>query len=170
MVNQAVKDVLSGKKLKLNEAELKSAQIAHAENVQKARFAEAGNNLKNTEKQIETYLKNPGVKRTDSGLMYRLLRKGNGARPIDTDTVTVDYTGKLVDGLVFDSSVQRGKPAQFQLKGLIPGLREAFKLMNVGSKMEVMIPPQLGYGTSENANIPSNAALVFELELKSIEK
>lgn len=168
MVEQAMRDVIGKKELKLSEQDLKTAELQLAEAVNKARFANADKNLKETEKHIESYLKDPNVKRTDSGLLYKVINKGKGPRPKQTDTVVVDYTGKTVDGLIFDSSIQRGKPAEFQLGGIIPGLREALTLMSVGSKYEVMIPPNLGYGTSGNSTIPSNSALIFELDLKSI--
>lgn len=167
MVEQAVKDVFSGK-LKMADEEIKKAQLQVTEAAQRAHIKSAGENLKEAQIKIDEYLKQPDVKRTDSGLLYKVIQKGKGRAPREGETVIVDYTGKLTNGLIFDSSVQRGKPAEFQLKHMIVGLKEAIQLMNVGAKIEAMIPPQLGYGDSGNVSIPPNSALIFELELKSI--
>ena len=103
-----------------------------------------------------------------SGLQYKMLVEGNGASPKKTDTVEVHYTGKLVDGTVFDSSVERGEPATFQVGGVIKGWTEALQLMSVGDKWKLYIPTDIGYGPRPNAKIPANSVLIFEVQLISI--
>jgi len=111
-----------------------------------------------------------GVVTTSSGLQYKIVKAGTGATPSDTQKVKVHYVGKLVDGKVFDSSVERGEPAVFQVNAVIPGWTEALKLMTVGSKWELFIPPALGYGPDGTQGIPGNSLLIFEVELLGIEK
>jgi len=110
-----------------------------------------------------------GVTVTASGLQYEVITHGKGAvKPKLTDTVTVHYEGKLLDGTVFDSSIQRGSPAQFTVGGVIKGWTEALQLMTVGDKWRLHIPPNLAYGPSGNGKIPPNSGLVFEVELLGI--
>lgn len=113
--------------------------------------------------------KNPAVKSTDSGLHYEVIAEGSGPKPKPTDTVRVHYTGKLVDGTQFDSSVDRGEPAEFPLNGVIPGWTEGLQLVGVGGKLKLHIPSQLGYGEQgAGGMIPPNATLVFDVELLEI--
>ena len=111
-----------------------------------------------------------GVQVTDSGLQYEMLEEGDGPKPSLDDTVSVHYVGTLIDGTEFDSSVARGEPATFPLKGVIPGWTEGLQLMNVGSKYRFAIPADLAYG--ENAPpgsaIGPNETLLFEVELLEI--
>jgi FKBP-type peptidyl-prolyl cis-trans isomerase FkpA len=109
------------------------------------------------------------VKVTDSGLQYEVLEEADGQKPKASDEVTVHYTGTLIDGTKFDSSVDRGEPATFPLSGVIPGWTEGLQLMSVGSKYKFYIPSELGYGPRGAGNvIPPNATLIFEVELLSI--
>jgi FKBP-type peptidyl-prolyl cis-trans isomerase len=112
----------------------------------------------------------PGVKVTASGLQYKVLKEGTGVIPTEGQEVTVHYTGKLTDGTVFDSSVERGEPAKFKTNEVIPGWTEALQMMPVGSKWELVIPSDLGYGPRGTGPIPANATLVFEVELLEITK
>jgi len=113
--------------------------------------------------------KKEGVTTTDSGLQYEVLTAGEGDLATPSDTVTVHYTGSLLDGSVFDSSVERGEPATFALNRVIPGWTEGVALMNVGSKYKLYIPSELGYGAQgAGADIPPNSTLVFEVELLEI--
>ncbi|MEQ9848476.1 FKBP-type peptidyl-prolyl cis-trans isomerase [Pectobacterium brasiliense] len=110
-----------------------------------------------------------GVNSTESGLQFRVLTQGEGALPARQDRVRVHYTGRLIDGSVFDSSVQRGQPAEFPVSGVIPGWIEALTLMPVGSKWELYIPHNLAYGErGAGASIPPFSALIFEVELLEI--
>jgi FKBP-type peptidyl-prolyl cis-trans isomerase len=108
---------------------------------------------------------------TASGLKYQVMKKGSGtASPKASDTVKVHYHGTLLDGTVFDSSVQRGEPISFPLNGVIPGWTEGLQLMKVGDKFKFEIPPNLAYGAnSPSPKIPPNSTLVFEVELLGIQ-
>ncbi|MDB6027079.1 MAG: fkpA 2 [Verrucomicrobiales bacterium] len=112
-----------------------------------------------------------GVITTASGLKYEVLKHGTGTvSPKATDTVKVHYHGTLLDGTVFDSSVERGQPISFPLNGVIPGWTEGVQLMKVGDKFKFTIPPALAYGpNSPSPKIPANSTLVFEVELLAIE-
>ena len=111
-----------------------------------------------------------GVQVTETGLQYRVITQGTGAVPERGSKVKVRYTGKLTDGTVFDSSVDRGEPAQFGTDQVIPGWTEALTMMPVGSKWELVIPADLGYGNRAAGPIPSGSTLVFEVELLEIIK
>ena len=118
---------------------------------------------------LEENKKAAGVVVTDSGLQYEILTEGNGAKPTAESTVRVHYTGSLIDGTVFDSSVKRGTPAEFPVGGVIKGWTEALQLMPVGSKWRLTIPHNLAYGErGAGASIPPFATLVFEVELLDI--
>jgi FKBP-type peptidyl-prolyl cis-trans isomerase len=114
--------------------------------------------------------KREGVKTTASGLQYEVLKPGTGAKPAATDTVKVHYHGTLIDGAVFDSSVDRGEPISFPLNGVIKGWTEGVQLMPVGSKYKFVIPSELAYGErGAGGKIGPNATLIFEVELLAIE-
>ncbi|MGV6988360.1 FKBP-type peptidyl-prolyl cis-trans isomerase [Testudinibacter sp. P80/BLE/0925] len=111
-----------------------------------------------------------GVKSTKSGLLYRIEKAGEGDTVEPTDTVKVHYEGKLINGEVFDSSVKRGEPIEFQLNQLIPGWIEGIPLIKKGGKIELVIPAELGYGSHATGNIPPNSTLVFDIELLDVTK
>jgi FKBP-type peptidyl-prolyl cis-trans isomerase len=111
---------------------------------------------------------NKNVVELPSGLRYEILKPGNGAYPKPTETVVVHYTGKLVDGSVFDSSVQRGQPAEFQLDQVIPGWTEGIQKINKGGRIKLYIPASLAYGDEGRPGIPPGATLIFEVELLDI--
>jgi len=113
------------------------------------------------------FVKGEDVKVTESGLAYKVITAGDGPSPTNDDEVIVHYTGKLVNGDIFDSSVQRGEPATFPVNGVIPGFSEALKLMKVGDKWQVVIPPKLAYG--EQGPGGPDSTLIFEVELIGIE-
>lgn len=109
-----------------------------------------------------------GVMTTESGLQYKIIEEGTGATPTPEDKVRVHYTGKLLNGEVFDSSVQRGEPVEFQVTGVIPGWTEALQMMKVGAKWELFIPSNLAYRERGNPPIGPNETLHFEVELLDI--
>ena len=113
--------------------------------------------------------KRPEVKTTESGLQYEVIAEGNGDKPAASDTVVVHYTGTLIDGTVFDSSVERGTPATFGVTQVIPGWVEALQLMQVGAKWRLYIPSDLAYGPrGAGGAIGPNATLIFDVELLQI--
>lgn len=132
--------------------------------------AQFGPNKKAGEAFLAANAKKPGVITTASGLQYEVIKKGTGALPTDTSLVKVHYHGTLIDGTVFDSSVNRGTPAEFGVNQVIPGWTEVLKLMPVGSKYKVYIPQQLAYGSQDKGNIMPFSTLIFEVELLEIKK
>ena len=165
-IAQAFTDVFEGNELKISEQESnvilqeyfgKLAQKAQSQNV------EAGQNF------LADNAKRVGVVTTATGLQYEVLTEGSGDSPKETDQVTVHYHGTLIDGTVFDSSVERGQPATFPVNGVIPGWVEALQLMNPGAKFKLFIPSNLAYGErGAGGAIGPNATLIFEVELISI--
>jgi len=111
---------------------------------------------------------NKAIVALPSGLHYEIVQEGTGAAPKPTETVRVHYTGKLVDGTVFDSSVQRGEPAEFPLDQVIPGWTEGIQKMKKGGKIKLYVPPQLAYGDDGRPGIPPSSTLVFDVELLDI--
>jgi FKBP-type peptidyl-prolyl cis-trans isomerase len=120
-------------------------------------------------KFLEDNKKKSDVKTTASGLQYKVMKEGTGAKPKATDTVSVNYRGTLIDGTEFDSSYKRGQPATFPLNGVIKGWTEGVQLMKTGSKYQFFVPANLGYGErAVSPDIGANATLIFEVELLEI--
>jgi len=117
---------------------------------------------------LEQNKQKDGVMTTESGLQYLILSEGKGNNPTLNDNVTVHYHGTLIDGTIFDSSVDRKQPATFPLNGVIPGWQEALQMMSIGSKWKIFIPSELAYGESGAGAIGPNSTLIFEVELLSI--
>ena len=117
---------------------------------------------------LEQNKQKDGVITTESGLQYLILSEGRGNNPTLNDNVTVHYHGTLIDGTIFDSSVDRKQPAPFPLNGVIPGWQEALQMMSIGSKWKIFIPSELAYGESGAGAIGPNSTLIFEVELLSI--
>jgi len=131
--------------------------------------ASAEKNKAEGDKFMAENKKKAGVKVTPSGLQYIVLKQGTGKKPTANDQVKVHYVGTLIDGTKFDSSYDRGQPAQFPLNGVIKGWTEALQLMTVGSKYKLFIPPELGYGEQDPPGpIGPNSTLVFEVELVEV--
>lgn len=129
----------------------------------------AAENLKAGQEFLAANGTKPGVTTTPSGLQYEVITEGTGEQPSANDTVTCHYHGTLIDGTVFDSSVQRGKPASFPLNRVIKGWTEGVPMMKSGSKWRFFIPPHLGYGEQQvSAQIGPNSTLIFDVELISI--
>lgn len=132
---------------------------------QRARVQE---NIKKGEEFLAKNKLNKGVKTTESGLQYKLISSGNGKHPAATDVVKVHYTGKLIDGTTFDSSVERGEPITFPLQQVIPGWSEGVQLMDEGSTYMLYIPHNLAYGEQQAGIIPPGSVIIFEVQLLEI--
>ncbi|MBL4680019.1 MAG: FKBP-type peptidyl-prolyl cis-trans isomerase [Pseudomonadales bacterium] len=117
---------------------------------------------------LEENAKKEDVIITESGLQYEVINSGDGKTPGLTDTVVTHYAGSFLDGSEFDSSISRGEPASFPVNGVIAGWTEALQLMQEGDKWRLFIPPSLAYGERGVGPIPSNAALIFQIELISV--
>jgi FKBP-type peptidyl-prolyl cis-trans isomerase FklB len=165
LVNKAINDVISKKKVLLSNEEANMIMMRY---VNQAQEAKAKGNIEAGEKFLDQNKTKPGVKTTASGLQYEVLKEGNGPKPLETDTVTVHYVGTLLNGEEFDNSYKRGQPISLPLNGVIRGWTEALQLMPLGSKYKLYIPYQLGYGTQGAGSIPPGSALVFEVELLKI--
>jgi FKBP-type peptidyl-prolyl cis-trans isomerase FklB len=127
-------------------------------------------NLKAGQDFLAANKNKPGVTELPSGLQYEVITEGTGAKPTARNTVTCHYHGTLIDGTIFDSSVQRGRPASFPLSQVIAGWTEGVQLMPTGSKWRFFIPPHLGYGDRQvGPTIGPNSTLIFEVELISID-
>ena len=129
-----------------------------------------GENRKAGEKFLEENKKKEGVQTTESGLQYKVLTQGTGEVPTKEQTVKVDYEGRLIDGTVFDSSIERGEPAVFALEQVIPGWTEALSMMPVGSEWEIYVPQELAYGSRNTGAIKPFSTLIFKVKLLGIEK
>jgi FKBP-type peptidyl-prolyl cis-trans isomerase len=163
-----IDDGLAGAKTRVSEAELQAAFTAMQQKAAAAMAAEGEKQLAIGNEYLAKNKTRPGVKVTASGLQYEVLTQGLGRKPKPTDTVKVHYHGTLIDGTVFDSSVQRGEPIEFPVTGVIPGWVEALQMMPVGSKWKLTVPPGLAYGPRPKGNIPANSVLIFEVELIGI--
>lgn len=161
-------DGLAKGKMRLSEQELQAAFESFQKRVVAAAQAEGQKQLTEGTAFLEKNKKRIGVKTTASGLQYEVIKSGTGPKPKATSTVVVHYHGTLLDGTVFDSSVERGEPMTMQVGGVIPGWVEVLQLMSVGDKWKVYIPPSLAYGPRTRGKIPANAVLTFEIELKEI--
>lgn len=167
---QAIKDVISGSELKVDNAEAQTLVqnfFQEQEAKQQAAAAEAGKAAKDAgEAFLAENGKKEGVVTLPSGLQYQVLKEGNGKKPSATDQVVCHYEGTLIDGTVFDSSYQRNQPATFGLNQVIAGWTEGVQLMQEGAKYRFFIPYNLAYGErGAGAQIPPFAALVFDVEL-----
>ena len=118
---------------------------------------------------LENNAKKEGVKVTESGLQYLVLKEGDGKKPSPNDVVTVHYTGRLIDGTVFDSSVERGEPATFAVGQVIPGWVEGLQLMSEGAAWRLFIPSNLAYGSHGTGPIQPNSTLIFDVQLIKVE-
>lgn len=160
---KGVKAVYDGAKPEMSLDEAKKIVNDYFHNLQNELLE---NNKKAGIAYLEEYAQQPGVIVMPSGLEYKVLTEGTGKIPGATDKVRVHYTGRTIDGKVFDSSVQRGEPAEFGVNQVIPGWVEALQLMPEGSKWELVIPADLAYGEHGAGDaIAPNSTLIFDVEL-----
>ena len=163
---KGVEDVLTGRDLEMSNEEAKQVINDYFMELQAGK---AMLNKKAGEEFLRINKEKAGVKTTSSGLQYEVITEGEGDKPKATDTVTVHYEGKLIDGRVFDSSIQRGQPASFGLNQVISGWTEGLQLMTKGSKYRFFIPSDLAYGSRQAGElIEPDSTLVFDVELLDI--
>jgi|LauGreDrversion4_2_1035121.scaffolds.fasta_scaffold79628_2 FKBP-type peptidyl-prolyl cis-trans isomerase FklB len=175
MVAKGFASVVKGDKLSMSEAECQNVMNSFMMKNQERQAAESAKqffpNKEAGEKFLAENKKKDSVVTTASGLQYKIIKMGTGPKPLATDKVKTHYHGTLIDGQVFDSSVQRGEPISFPVSGVIPGWVEALQLMPVGSKWKLYIPQELAYGIRGGGQtIKPYSALIFEVELIDIEK
>ena len=168
LVSKAINDAMKGGKPLLNEEQMNECITGYLQKAKSEKSAVA-------RKAGETFLANnktkSGVVTLPSGMQYLVIKQGTGPKPTASDTVRCHYTGTLIDGTVFDSSVERGEPAEFPVGGVIRGWVEALQLMPVGSKWKLFIPSELAYGDNQaGPNIAPGSTLVFDVELLEIVK
>jgi FKBP-type peptidyl-prolyl cis-trans isomerase len=168
-----IRDALGGKEPLMSQEEIRStvAELQKRESAarRKASKEKIEKNLAESKAFLEENKKKEGIKALPSGLQYKVLAEGSGKTPKETDTVTVHYRGTLVNGTEFDSSYKRDKPSTFQVNRVIRGWTEALQMMKEGSKWQLFVPPELGYGErGSGSQIQPNSALIFEVELISV--
>lgn len=160
--NQAVNDALADKESAMSDGEVQAA-FSEAQKVAEAAKAKAGQLF------LDENGKKEGITTLPSGLQYQVIKEGEGAKPVATDTVKVHYRGTLVDGSEFDSSYSRNEPASFPLNRVIPGWTEGVQLMSKGAKYRFFVPYDLGYGDQGSPpDIPPYSTLIFDIELLDI--
>ena len=163
-----MQDALDGKEGKLKPEEMQGALQKMQEGAMKKAMEQADANGKKGDEFLASNKTKAGVKTTDSGLQYEVVKEGSGNSPKDTDTVKVHYTGTLITGEKFDSSRDRNEPAEFPVNGVIPGWTEALKLMKPGAQWKLVIPAKLAYGPQGRPGIPPNSTLLFDVELLEV--
>jgi FKBP-type peptidyl-prolyl cis-trans isomerase FklB len=168
LVTRAIRDMNNKATPLLTEQQAQSTIVAY---MQKAKAEKSAGNKKVGEEFLAANKNKPGVVTTASGLQYFIMKAGTGPKPGLTDTVRCHYHGTLIDGRVFDSSVDRGQPIELPVNGVIPGWTEALQLMPVGSKWRLFVPSNLAYGDQQAGQlIAPGSTLIFEVELLDIVK
>ena len=166
---QGVKDAVAGQN-KFSDQQMQEAFMELQSEIEAKKKSGSAEEIAKGARFLAENKNNPDVKETPSGLQYMVLKEGKGEKPTAKSRVTVHYTGKLIDGTVFDSSVDRGEPITFGLNQVIPGWTEGLQLMSPGAKYRLFIPYNLGYGEQgAGAVIPGGATLIFDVELISFE-
>ncbi|NLX19613.1 MAG: FKBP-type peptidyl-prolyl cis-trans isomerase [Desulfobulbus sp.] len=173
VLQRGINDGYSGNKPLLSPEDAAAVQQAFAKRQQEKQIQKTALMVQKNRKAAEEFLKanktKEGVVETESGLQYKVIKKGTGARPAPTDTVKVQYKGTLIDGSEFDSSYKRNEPAEFQINQVIAGWQEAMPLMPAGSTFELYIPPDLAYGDrGAPPVIEPGSMLIFQVELLEI--
>jgi FKBP-type peptidyl-prolyl cis-trans isomerase len=167
-VSNGFKAVLEGSDTRIKEVEVEKFLSAAFEEVDKRSRVKNEDALVKAKNFMDENSKKTGVVTTESGLQYEIIKEGNGAKPSVDNSVLADYVGTLTNGEIFDSSKERGEPAEFNLGSVIPGWTEGLQLMSEGSTYKFYIPPQLGYGEYAQPKIPANSVLIFEVDLLKI--
>ena len=163
---QAIKDVLEGNQTAISHNEAREIVNKYFEELESKMSAVA---IEQGQAFLEENKKGPGVVVLPSGLQYEIIKEGTGKKPKATDQVRCHYEGTLIDGTLFDSSIQRGEPAVFGVNQVIPGWVEALQLMPEGSKWKLYIPSELAYGPrGAGEMIPPHSTLIFEVELLEV--
>lgn len=176
LIAQGLVDVLRGKPLQMNDADVAATMESLQRQMQAQQNAQSKTETTKNRQAAKAFLaanqKKPGVVTLPKGLQYQVLRAGTGPSPAATNTVKVHYHGTLIGGQVFDSSVQRGEPIEFPLNRVIPGWTEAVTRMKVGGKWRLFIPPDLAYGDNppRGSAIGPGMLLIFDVELLQIVK
>ncbi len=164
-----IEDAIGKKEQRIKDEDLMEAFASLQERAEERLLAMQGENAEAGKKFLEENGKREGVITTPSGLQYEIIKKAEGPQPKVDDIVTVHYEGRLTDGSVFDSSIERGNPIDLPVGGVIPGWVEGLQLMHVGEKFKLYIPSELAYGEqSPSPMIPPSSVLVFDLELLAI--
>lgn len=174
-LSKGIQDAMSGGTLQMTDAEMKDTLMKFQKDLMTKRAAQYEKIAAENKTKGDTFLNEnrskQGVVALSSGLQYKIISAGTGAKPQKNDTVTVEYTGRLINGDVFDSTEKAGKPATFQLSQVIPGWTEALQLMPVGSTWELYVPANLAYGARNvGGMIGPNETLIFTVHLLSIDK
>lgn len=167
IVSQAINDILGGKKPLCDDA---TANVIMNRYMTRLQEEKAKADITAGQKFLAQNKLRPDVKTTASGLQYEIIKQGDGAKPITTDTVVCHYKGTFLNGTVFDNSYDRGEPTTFSVKGVIKGWTEGLQLMNVGSKFKFYVPYNLAYGAFDYNDIPGGSMLIFEVELLAVKK
>lgn len=172
---RAMREAISGAKPAMSDEEIRNTMQNFQQTMRQKAMAKMQEMGEKNKKASDEFLANnktkQGVKTLPSGIQYQVITMGKGKKPTQKDQVVAHYTGTLIDGTEFDSSVKRGEPATFPLNGVIKGWQEVLPMMPVGSKWKVWIPPELGYGPrGAGQQIGPNQALIFDIELLDIKK
>ncbi|MEN6437412.1 MAG: FKBP-type peptidyl-prolyl cis-trans isomerase [Syntrophobacter sp.] len=172
-LSKGVRDEIAGAKLLMSEDELRVQLNAFQVEMKRTRARTVGAFAETNKSDGDAFLAanetKEGVVTLPSGLQYKILKEGSGKKPTEDDMVEVNYRGTFINGAEFDNSYRRGQPATFKVTGVIPGWTEALKLMPVGSKWQLYIPPQLAYGEhGSGRKIGPNATLIYDLELLAV--
>ncbi|MCU7873985.1 MAG: FKBP-type peptidyl-prolyl cis-trans isomerase [Candidatus Thiodiazotropha sp. (ex Lucinoma borealis)] len=173
-VTQGILDAINENEGQMTASEMKQVMADLGKRWAEQKRIKKGDQLRTLTQKSENFHKengkNPGIVTTESGLQYRIIEQGRGKSPTSSDKVLVNYSGKLIDGTQFDSSYSRGKPASFQVGGVIKGWTEALQLMKQGARWQLFIPPALAYGEKgAPPRIPPHSSLIFDVDLIAIE-
>ncbi len=168
-VAKGIKDTFADAQMPLSEEQIEAAYKVIQEQMQEIQAKASEEGQKVGTEFLAQNAKKDGIITLESGLQYEILVEGNGAKPTKESTVRTHYHGSFIDGKVFDSSVERGQPAEFPVGGVIAGWTEALQLMGEGSKWRLFVPSDLAYGAQGSQGaIPPHSALIFEVELLNV--